>query len=90
MSELIEMTVKGQRIKMKRMTQLTISDWKQIEAIDTSGTLGEAAKAMKAVELCIINDSKSVSELFNSMTVKEFGEFVEEWSELNELDGTFD
>jgi hypothetical protein len=90
MSELIEMTVKGQRIKMKRMNQLTLSDLKQIENITENGYLGEAAKVMKVVELCIINDSKEVSELFGSMTVHEFGEFVTEWSELNELDGTFD
>jgi len=90
MSNLIEMTVLGKKIKMRRTSSLTIAEVMKINDVDVSGPLGEAHRAMRIFETCIVNDEAFVAEVFSSMQFSEFAEFIEEWSDLNSLNGTFD
>lgn len=87
-SNLIQMRLNGRVIHMRRMDNLTLREWEEINAIEVKegDMFSEAKRALKVVEMCVVNDSENVAEAFSNMTVESFGEFLADWTALHEVE----
>lgn len=76
----IELRVNGKVIETRPFTEMTVGIMEGLNKLDSKSEFYEMNKAMLIMKSCLID--KSDWEVFENMTIPEFSEILNEWSEM--------
>lgn len=76
----IELRVNGKVIETRPFTEMTVGIMEGLNKLDSKSEFYEMNKAMLIMKSCLVD--KSDWEVFENMTIPEFSEILNEWSEM--------